>query len=156
MKNKGFTLVELLTTIVILGIITAISFPVLRAFKQSNEMRKYTTYKESLEEKAKIFVDSYSDDLFEVNGQDGCQYITAEMLKSKKIFNDINVDGMTCYSDNTLIKVSRKSGAYTYTAYLGCGYKIDMQGDKLPTNKVKIIVPSRDTAYSNSDTCNIE
>ena len=154
MNNKGFTLVELLATISILGIIMALSFPVLKAFRNSNEMRKYTTFQNSLEEKAKLYIDSYSDDLFEVDGRDGCVYITVEMLKRKKIFTDINVDEMTCYSDNTIIKVLKRSGSYTYTAYLGCGNKNDMVSGKLPSDKVTLVVPNRDTAYSTSDACN--
>ena len=154
MNNKGFTLVELLATISILGIIMALSFPVLSAFRESNQMRKYTTFQESLEEKAKLYIDSYADDLFELDGRDSCVYITAEMLTRKKIFTDINVDGMTCYSDNTIIKVLKRSGTYTYTAYLGCGNKTDMVSGKLPSDKVILIVPNRDTAYSISDTCN--
>ena len=49
MKNsKGFTLVELLVAIVILGIITGLSFPALRTIKEKSNKTKYETYQKAL------------------------------------------------------------------------------------------------------------
>ena len=56
--NKGFTLVELLVTISILGLITALSLPVIRNIIEANTLKKYTTYKDSVETSAKLYVDS--------------------------------------------------------------------------------------------------
>ena len=48
MKKNGFTLVELLVVIVILGIITGISIPVLRGLHERNTTKKYEVYMNSL------------------------------------------------------------------------------------------------------------
>ena len=57
-KIKGFTLVELLLTISILGLITAMSIPVIRNIIEANTLKKYATYKDSVETSAKLYVDS--------------------------------------------------------------------------------------------------
>jgi general secretion pathway protein G len=58
-NNKGFTLVELLVVIVILGIVTGLSIPLLRNVRENNEKKEYSTYMDTLEYSAKLYIDSY-------------------------------------------------------------------------------------------------
>ena len=59
MKNKGFTLVELLVAIVILGIITGLSIPLLRVISNNRTEKQYKTYMDSMIASAKLYNDSY-------------------------------------------------------------------------------------------------
>ena len=65
MKKRGFTLAELLVTIVILGIITGLSIPVIRGLQASQSEKRYSIYVDSVNSAAKLYTDSYSEDLFE-------------------------------------------------------------------------------------------
>ena len=62
-NNKGFTLVELLVTISILGIVSVMAMPIIRNIVEANNMKKFITYKDSVESSAKLYVDSYAEDL---------------------------------------------------------------------------------------------
>ena len=103
-KNKGFTLTELLVTIVILGIIMGISIPLIRNIQNNNENKKYDTYVDSLLSGAKLYNDAYGEDLFG-NKKNGCNYIKYSDLATKDLVKDIQIDGVSCNNDNTYVRV---------------------------------------------------
>ena len=163
-KNKGFTLVELLVTIVILGMITALSFPLLKRLKDNNETNRFETYRSSLEELAKSYVDAYEDDLFLQDGSNKCAIISVEMLEQKKIFKDVVIDEYSCNSNGTFIKVTyendgdildKRSRKYKYKAYLGCGVAGD--NGRVADQDINTVFPEKDEGFYNYLTiCNDE
>lgn len=118
-NNKGFTLVELLATMVILGIITGISMPLLRNVMARREYKKYDTYQESLIYASKLYVDSYKEDLFGYS-KSGCAYIDLKDLIDKKFIKDIDIPSVTCNTPKTYVNVIKVGDKYTYTPYLTC------------------------------------
>ena len=70
MNNKGFTLVELLVAITILGIIMVIALPQLSNIQNNNRTTKYKKYVETMLTSGKLYVDAYTEDLFG-NNQSG-------------------------------------------------------------------------------------
>ncbi len=120
MKNKGFTLVELLVVIVILGIITGLSIPVLRGLHERNTTKKYEIYMSSLVSAAKLYMDSYGEDLFGDNPVD-CAKIRYIDLDDKNLFRDIQIEDVSCKSADTYVKVKKINGYYKYYPSIGCG-----------------------------------
>ena len=121
-KSKGFTLVELLATITILGIITLLSIPVLNNIQSRNSDKQFNTYKDSLVSSAKLYNDTYEEDLFG-HKKNGCAIIYYSNLKRADLIKDIPNNDMTCYSNKTYVKVIKINEQYYYYPSLGCGNK---------------------------------
>ena len=83
-KNKGFTLVELLIAIVIMGIIVILALPSLRSFLTKNEEKEYMTLRNSIISAAKLYTDSSNEDMFGSNNS-GCVMLTYNQLKAKDL-----------------------------------------------------------------------
>lgn len=130
--SKGFTLVELIVTIIILGIVSAMTFPLIRKIASDGENKKYTIYKDNVTSSAKLYTDSYNEDMFGHN-KSGCAYIPYKKLEEKKLIKDIQVDEMTCDTEETYVKVIKVNNRYSYNTYVGCGKETS------PYSKVKIV-----------------
>ena len=123
-NRKGFTLVELITVLVIIGLVILLSLPAIRALRDKGDNKKYFTYLDSLEKSAKLYVDSYDDDLFGSKSS-GCTFITYDMLSDKGLFKDLKQDNLSCATTNTFVRVVKFKDHYSYKAYIGCGVKTD-------------------------------
>lgn len=123
MRNKkGFTLIELLVCITILGIIMAMSIPVIRNITVKNSATKYSAYLDTVVHASKLYVDSYGEDMFG-RYESGCAYVTFEDLLEKKLIKDYNADGITCNTTSTFVEVTKYEDSYSYKGYLGCANK---------------------------------
>lgn len=121
-NNQGFTLVELIVTIAIMGIITMLALPSVQNIQNKNTKKKYETYRDTLLTGAKLYTDSYSDDMFGYNVS-GCYDISYTELKDKNLIKDIKIKGDTCDNGKTFIRVYKRGDDYQYAASLYCKNK---------------------------------
>lgn len=139
-EKNGFTLVELLVTMIILGIISVLAFPMLRGLKESNDKRKYKAYSDSVLLSAKLYVDSYGEDLFG-RRRSGVQCIEYKDLKNKMLLKDIGDNNISCNSSDTVVQVTKLNDVYVYDVRLGCGDK-NANNNPLEGNEIKTYYPS--------------
>lgn len=126
-NNKGFTLIEVLVAITIMGIITVMALPGVQQLQSRNRERKYEKYGESLVSSAKLYVDSNEEDIFGY-ASSGCVDITYKELETKALVKDYETNGVTCAgnfdngdsSDDTFIHVEKKNDKYVYEPYITC------------------------------------
>lgn len=148
-NRRGFTLIELLVCITILGIILAMSVPVIRNITTKNSITKYSSYLETVVNAAKLYVDSYGEDMFG-HAETGCAYVNYEDLKDLNLIKDYNLDGMTCNTSGTFVEVHKKDDTYTFKGYLGCA-------DKSNPHKIIYSLPDNDTVnVQDFDSCTVE
>ena len=101
MKNKGFTLVELLAVVVIMGMLLLIVFPATTRLMRDNEERAYDTYYEIAEKGLEKYAKTRRDDIGGISGK-GCvddktltYLVEAEYIKPFE-----GKDGVVCKSPN--------------------------------------------------------
>ena len=124
LNRRGFTLVELLVAITILGIIMVIAIPQLSGLQNDNKNTKYEKYSDSVVTSAKLYTDSYAKDMFG-NNTSGCYDIPYKKLEEKNLAKDIRIDDLTCDTYNganptTFVRVYKSQDVYLYDIAIKC------------------------------------
>ena len=119
MKNKGFTMVELLVAMAIMGLLIIMAFPTIRAIQSNNTSTKYKEYGKSALSASKLYVDSYEEDLFDLNDNNGMKSIDLNDLVKKDLLKDINISDSTCLNGSS-VNIIKYKDDYTYCLNLIC------------------------------------
>lgn len=153
MKNKGFTLVELILVIVIMGIISAIVIPSIMKGLSDSEKQGGKSVEELLINNLKLYNDDNKFDIWcsENNDAPGCKKVGESQTVSIEdlyAFNpDINM-GECLLQDANSLSITNTEKGFKYTAKIFCSknyteYKDDQTG--------KIVASAKyNTMYKNS------
>lgn len=126
MNKNGFTMIELVVAVAIMGIIMIIAIPSVNYIQNDNKDTKYRAYAKSIDAASKLYIDNYSEDIIGSKNS-GCGVIRYEDLKEKDLIEDIQLKNTNCGNDATgnknytYIKVRKsKNGNYGYESNVTC------------------------------------
>ena len=131
--KKGFTLVEMITTITILGVVSLIALPVISNISSGFTSKKFENYEASLLAAGKLYVDQNYDDLFGYS-DDGCVNIGFSEMSSKNLLKDIELEDASCADPSTFIRVRKNNSSYDYEVSIKCTLKDKVVYEKTVAN----------------------
>ena len=113
-NNKGFTMVELLTVLVVLAVITAITVPVVTSVLKNSRKSAYERQLDNVIEAAESYEAKNIGNLPRPGNSDT---ITLRTLKDEGFLEEsfINPDTKKEFSDSMEIIISNDNGDITYT-----------------------------------------
>lgn len=149
MKNKGFTLVELILVVVILGIISAIVIPgIMKSLSESRsdsgesieKILKENLELYNIDHKSDIWCSENSSDGVEEDNPSNCKNSGESVVVDIKNLYSMNPDidlGECLLQDSNSLVIKRDSSGdtFTYSAKIVCGKDLkDSDGDKIASS----------------------
>ena len=125
-NSKGFTLVELLAVIAILGIIMIVAIPGVTMLINRSKSDSRDSMEKTLEMAARSYASGNSQALPKVVGES--TLIKAKDLKKTNFLKEdlVDYDKNSCMDDSVVRIYKYANNGYTYTPYLYC------EGDEVP------------------------
>lgn len=116
MNKNGFTLVELLATITIMGLIVIMISPSIRNLQNRNKKRQFEVYGKTLVESAKLFVQREGDDItgLGVPNWEGCVDITYQDLLNSNLIKKFADNDYDCSSSKVRLTKNTTGSSYSY------------------------------------------
>ena len=147
-KSKGFTMVELLAVITILGILTIIAVPSTKLLIKKGQDNYYKTQKNQIELAAKEYVKN-NKKLLPTNIGDTKEIKLQELIDNKYISRVKDHNKVDCNAQETKVIITRiGKKKYKYDVYLDCSNYREKPTDNNTGNITFSIVP----IYSNNQT----
>lgn len=120
MNRKGFTLIELIATIVIMALILIMVMPSITALVNNNGDKSYEYYGDSLMEAAEIFVGREGEDITSLGTLNftGCIDITYQDLINSDLIKPYSDEKINC--SNTKVRYTKERNKESYSINLTC------------------------------------
>lgn len=122
MEKKGFTLVELIITISIMGVLLLVAFPSVTRLTRNNKYKKVASYGQSMIAASKLYVDQYAEDLWGSLTATGTRSLSMQTLVGEDLLKKYVDKKDNCSVGSVQINRtgSRNNFNYTYTFSLTC------------------------------------
>ena len=132
-NSNGFTLIELIAVIVMMGMILLVVFPAMSRLLKSNEEKKFDSYYESVQEAIELYARTRRDEL---GGIDGSGCVDDKKLSELKAYDYINE-----YSDEQNV-TCLSPGDFTSSRLMALGIDTNKEyvNVRINNNKGKISV----------------
>ena len=117
--KRGFTMIELLAVIIILGILSIISIAAVQSLIEKAERKYYASQEDNMAAATRNYAEKNRQYLPKVNGQ--ATKITLESLRKAKYIDKVkDYSKNDCDEGNSYVQVFLYDEAYYYTPYLVC------------------------------------
>ena len=136
-KNKGFSLVELLAVVVIMGILATIGIAAVSSLIDKADKEYENSHKNTIIIAAQTYMQSNKNLVPKVVGEN-VKVNVSELRKANYLKEDIkNKNGETCM-ENSYVRVYKASNTeYTYTAFIYCGSEAVPEEEEIPLPEVE-------------------
>lgn len=116
MKKKGFTLVEVLAVLVIMGVLMAVTIPSIINSLDKKKNREYEKIVEEIESSAKLYV-TQNETVQQFLNQAGSINVSYNTLVSEGLINGNEMDPLTDekWDENAYVTVSKEGSTLTAT-----------------------------------------
>ena len=140
MNKKGFTLVELILVVVILGIISVIVFPGIMKSLNQSKVNSAKSIEKVLRENLELYNIDHKDDIWcndDSTDNSNCKDKNqTEIVTIQELYNtnpDIDMGKCLLQDDASLQITKKENGTFSYTVKIVCGNNLD------DTNKDKVL-----------------
>ena len=114
--RKGFSLIELLAVLVIIGLILVVVLPVVSRLIMANNERRYNNYVDAIRAGTVLYADTRKDDLGGYKDV-GCVLVSLDELISTNYIKKYNDDKSTCTGD---VRIDNDGGNLKVSINLTC------------------------------------
>lgn len=140
MNKKGFTLVELILVVVILGIISVIVFPGIMKSLNQSKVNSAKSIEKVLRENLELYNIDHKDDIWcndDSTEESNCSKANTQTTVTINELYNTNPDidmGKCLLQDNDSLQITKEqNGTFSYTVKIVCGNNLD------DTNKDKVL-----------------
>ncbi len=118
-KKKGFTLVELLVVIMIIGIILGISIPAVVNLQKSQNAKKFNYFTTIVGEAADLYIEQYGKSFDET---ENCFDIPYDNLVAEELIQERDITCLSSEGQQGIVQATRIPGTnnFTYEYFLTC------------------------------------
>ncbi len=122
MKNKGFTLVELIVVIAIMGVLLIVAFPSVTKLQQTNKYKKIASFGQSMVASCKLYVDQNQEDLWGSSTATGTKTVQMSTLISANLLKAYTDTKDKCTAGSVAVTRtgSKDKFDYTYSYTVNC------------------------------------